>query len=160
MANINVVVGGLDAAQVIAALAEVTPKVEFNAEWANSTGYFDGAVDEVFDGDGLYHFVDDHDRIGLIIPTAVGNLILFQRYRAGKEGIVTYNSSNALRGITGMVIENNSVSIADISRLVVDWFGSQDTWSVNFTHNKLAQAVDQITKRLTLKQKAAEAKAE
>lgn len=125
--------GGLNAAEIIAGVAHQVPMVDYKPEWANGTGYFDNAVNEKFESNAIVHFTDETNRIGLILPTPVGNLVLFQRYSNGGNGIATFNVAPALRSLAGaMGLESNLhpdklfAALADYGNVNGTWFISED----------------------------------
>lgn len=74
-------------------------KIEFKSEWANGTGYLDGAVSEKLDGvDGtVYISIDDRQRKIILVKTCFGNVVVFQRYSNGEHGAVVGNVPRELR---------------------------------------------------------------
>ena len=68
--------------------------IEFNPKWSNGTGYFDGAVSgkhaPVLEPGTIVQFVtpEPNKRRGLIISTIFGNVVVFERYPNGEDGIV------------------------------------------------------------------------
>ena len=143
--SIKVVVENMNPAQIIAAVAELTPKVEFNPEWSNGTGYFDGLVDVPFEGVGIRHFIDKANRVGLILPTKAGNLVMFQRYTNGGSGVVVSNYHQNLRGICTMLGFGSSVSRETICA-VLSWLGgpNEDVWHIHENSSELAAAISTL----------------
>jgi len=63
-------------------IAKKLPVINFNPEWKNGTGYFNGAVNA--DVQHTATFIDDLGRTGIIIPLEVGgNLVIFERFPGG-----------------------------------------------------------------------------
>lgn len=143
--SIKVSVKGLNPAQVIAAIAELTPKVEFDPKWGNGTGYYDGAASESFEGTQVRHFIDPANRIGLILPTRAGNLVMFQRFTAGEAGVVVANYHESLRGICRMLGFGSSVSRETICA-VLSWLGgpNEDVWLIHEDSSQLASAISTL----------------
>lgn len=143
--SIKVNVKDLNPAQVIAAVAELTPQIEFDPEWANGTGYYDGIVDVQFEDVGVRHFIDKSDRIGLVLPTRAGNLVMFQRYSAGGSGVVVSNYHQNLRGICTMLGFGSSVSRETICA-VLSWLGgpNEDVWHIHENSSELAAAISTL----------------
>lgn len=79
--------------------ARCTNTIEFKPEWANGTGYFNGAVHEQLDGvDGtVYASIDTQQRKMLLVKTCFGNVVVFQRYSNGGNGTVVGNVPRELR---------------------------------------------------------------
>lgn len=71
-------------------------EITFNPEWSNGTGYFDGAVTASIEAPSKSS--DQHGRKIFIIPTLVGNVIVFQRY-AGDEDVFASNKPSCLNGV-------------------------------------------------------------
>ena len=143
--SIKVNVKWLNPAQVIAAVAELTPKVEFDPKWANGTGYYDGLTAVPFEGTYVRHFIDQADRIGLILPTRAGNLVMFQRFTAGDAGVVVANYHENLRGICRMLGFGSIVSRESIWR-VLPWLGGPDeaVWHIHENSSELAAAISTL----------------
>jgi hypothetical protein len=58
--------------------------IPYNEEWANGTGYFNGAVDEKVNE--VKTFTDNNSRVGFLIPLPSGEtFVLFQRYVKSME---------------------------------------------------------------------------
>lgn len=140
--SIKVNVAGLSPAQIVAAVAAVTPRIEYDPKWSNGTGYFDGLTDVPFEGTAVRHFIDPTDRFGIILPTAAGNLVIFQRFSGGQGGIAVSNYSDKLRGLCGMLGFGSNVQKSAIWR-VLPWIGSEegDMWQFHISSSELADAV-------------------
>lgn len=79
--------------------------LDFDAEWANGTGYYDGLVHEVLPGSkeikpsnsasNLYISVDTAGRLILVALAPTGNIVLFNRYNNNPE-IMVANVPSAL----------------------------------------------------------------
>jgi hypothetical protein len=76
-----------------------TNTIEFKPEWANTTGYLNGAVYEPLEGDDgtAYACMDNHHRKIILVKTCFGNVVVFQRYSHGELGGVTGNFPTELR---------------------------------------------------------------
>ena len=143
--SIKVNVAGLSPAQVVAAVAAVTPRIEYDAKWENGTGYFDALAEVKFEGTAVRNFIDPSNRIGIILPTDAGNLVIFQRFSDGQGGIVVSNCSTKLRGLCEMLGFGSSVQKSAIWR-VLPWLGNEegDMWQFHVTTSKLADVVAAI----------------
>jgi len=69
-------------AEVLRQIAAKLPQIEYNPDWANGTGYFNGACE--FKLEHTAAFTDDIGRVGIIHPVDLpqgrtGNIVLFQR---------------------------------------------------------------------------------
>ena len=143
--SIKVNVKDLNPAQVIAAVAELTPRVEFDPKWANGTGYYDNLTEVSFDSTQVRHFIDQADRIGLILPTKAGNLVMFQRYTDGSNGVVVANYHDNLRGVCRMLGFGSSVSRETICS-VLSWLGgpNEAVWHIHENTSELAAAISTL----------------
>ncbi len=143
--SIKVTVENMNPAQIIAAIAALTPRVEFDPKWANGTGYYDHLAGVPFEGTQVRHFIDQSDRIGLILPTKAGNLVMFQRYTAGQNGVVVSNCHERIRGICNMLGFGSSVSRESIWR-VLPWLGgpNDSVWHIHENTSALAAAVSTL----------------
>lgn len=85
--------------------------VDYNPEWANGTGYFDGAVTAplgLVEGE-IKAFTDDKKRRGFIVGTRRGNVVVFERYApsADRDSIaVVCNMSMTLTRFFGPGLSN------------------------------------------------------
>lgn len=84
--------------------------VAYNPLWENGTGYFDAAVEDestavVFpEGVNRVKSIDPHGRKMLFQKTAVGAIVVFQRFKEGKQGVLVNNQHPQLNQ-TGIVPE-------------------------------------------------------
>lgn len=74
-------------------------EIEFNQNWANSTGYYDNAVSgehapklEIGQVVKATSPMPNNRRI-LIVGTPLGNFVAFERYSGGDNGVIVYNAS-------------------------------------------------------------------
>lgn len=92
--------------ELLKTLAKDFVTISYKEEWANGTGYFDGAVE---DGSVIEpsKFEDNFGRFGVIIPMkdGSGNLVVFQR-RLGSD-VVTVNKADAVRDVEDKVYSVN-----------------------------------------------------
>ena len=74
--------------------------IPFDPEWDNGTGYFDGIVrDELGLAPGeAAHFIDDADRLAVVVGTRFGNVVVFTRYQGGGRDAVVSNIPRELKG--------------------------------------------------------------
>lgn len=109
MKSITLDMAGLDAAQVLSAIAETLPKVEWDQQWLSGS-YMDGAVNaELPEGVKVATFTDPHNRVGVIIRTTIGCLVIFHRYKDGQNGVVVSNCHRNLNGISRIYGYGSSV---------------------------------------------------
>jgi len=81
----------------------ITVKVPFNPEWNNGTGYFNGLAEANLGLPVGTRFTTvtegENDRKIVGIVTGAGNVVFFERYTAGKNGVITLNLPRALTGL-------------------------------------------------------------
>lgn len=69
--------------------------VDFSLEWNNGTGYLDGAVHAELPtipvGEYFSFTTTDNNRKGVILPTPLGNVVVFERRTEGSGGIIVSN---------------------------------------------------------------------
>ncbi len=113
----------LNAGEALSAVAAVVPQIEFDPSWANGTGYFDRlAKTEIESESAIVAFKDNHERVGLVIRTAVGNIVLFHRFANGNNGVVVSNYPPRLNAIGRMMGLGSSVSKETLFNAVA-WMG-------------------------------------
>lgn len=78
-----------------AAYDRVNATIEFNAKWANGTGYYDNAVRDLQITE-ICKTVDNANRKIIVIPTAIGNVVVFERFTNGDRGIIVSNAPRAI----------------------------------------------------------------
>lgn len=80
--------------------------VAYDKEWANGTGYFDGAMNDS-SITAPSKFEDEFGRFGVIIPMkdGSGNLVVFQRRLGGD--IITVNKADSIREVEEKVYTVN-----------------------------------------------------
>ena len=79
-------------------VAKALPVIAFKPQWAGATGYFEPLVNRD-EGTDPFTFDDPTGRLAIVIPTAGGNIIVFQRY--SQQTVVCNNVPDVVRGITG-----------------------------------------------------------
>lgn len=103
-------------------------EVEFNPDWANSTGYYDYAVRAAVPADhnerNIYYCYDDKRRLMVICPIEgmEENVVFFDRYTqddisvapAEREtrpvGPMTFNAPNCFNGVLSSQLKYNQVA--------------------------------------------------
>jgi hypothetical protein len=80
-----------------------TKEIPFDPEWRNGTGYFDGLVDEPLDlqpGEFGRSYCPDSKRKMIIQSVGkFGNIVIFQRYNGGQNGVLVCNAPQVIRSI-------------------------------------------------------------
>ena len=107
------------AAELIEAIVAVSeiPMLKAEPSDSNGTGYLDGLTVRPL-ATGVYRYVDGSDRAGVVIATPVGNIVMFQRFKGGRDGVAVFNTARNLRGIAGMLGMSGAISVEQISRLL------------------------------------------
>ena len=73
------------------AFARLENSIPFNPAWKNRTGYLDNAVhDKSITITSTT--IDDFGRKVIIVPTTVGNVVVFERFSGGDRGIIVSNA--------------------------------------------------------------------
>ena len=90
--------------------------VEFNPKWKNGTGYFDHAVEDS-PVSVMSKTTDDHGRKIILVPTPVGNAVVFQRFK-NDDSVVVCNIPQPLKVLAGSVGLESSLSEAAIEWVV------------------------------------------
>ena len=74
--------------------------LEYEPEWANGTGYFDGLARKKLEPGKTYTSVDPAGHAILACATRRGNIVAFQRY-SDNDYTVTWCGSSDLMGVVG-----------------------------------------------------------
>lgn len=78
-----------------AAFIRLENSIPFNPAWKNSTGYLDNAVhDKSITTTSTT--IDDFGRKVVIVPTPVGNVVVFERHSNGSSSVVVSNAPLAI----------------------------------------------------------------
>lgn len=78
-----------------AAYDRISNAVEFNPSWKNGTGYLDNAVHDK-SIEVASTTIDDIGRKVIIVPTPVGNVVVFERHSNGSSPVVVSNAPLAI----------------------------------------------------------------
>lgn len=92
------------------------PTLEYTPEWANNTGYMDGAVNA--DVEQTCKFVDDKNRHGVIVKCDEGNIVIFERYSNGADGVVVYNCHKHYQAIMAVIAGSSNLQSDVVARLL------------------------------------------
>lgn len=111
-----------------AAVVATNQVIEYNDGWSNGTGYMDGAIYAKTDTLGLWAFTCPQGRKGLIIPTAVGNIVIFQRYT--NSDVLVCNSHSNLRVLEDMLGISSAFSMEQLASLLL-----MEKWSDGYMFN-------------------------
>lgn len=109
------------------------PQIHFNEKWANGTGYYDGAVDggdaPVLAQGQIVRVLSPlpNDRRILIVGTALGNVVVFDRFSGGLNGVFVKNVSTKFsQSFVGNLIGSGSQNAEHIHFI----FGNDpDNWN-------------------------------
>lgn len=77
------------------AFDSINNTVEFKQSWSNGTGYYDNAVHD-FEITEISKTTDPKNRKMILVPTPVGNVVVFERYTDGAHGIIVSNAPLAI----------------------------------------------------------------
>lgn len=95
------------------------PFVEYNPEWANGTGYLDGAVTDLSIWDHVdgsrCRSIDDNGRRILIAKTQFGNVVIFERRKQDDSEDPTPWVSNAPNVLSQTLIPSGITSNSAMS---------------------------------------------
>ena len=100
-------------------------KIEYKSEWANGTGYYNGAVlgddaPKLAIGEIVCaHSPMPNDRKLVIVGTPLGNVVVFQRYSGGEHGTYVSNATMTFNRHIGNRL-NRPLSENDITYLLGD----------------------------------------
>lgn len=83
------------------AVAKNVTALEYNPEWENGTGYFDGLSREPLEHGKIYTSRDQHGRIIIAMATNQGNAVAFQRYGDNHNVVTWCGDSTLLRALGG-----------------------------------------------------------
>ena len=107
------------------AFNRINNAVEFNSEWKNGTGYFDNAVHDKSIVESC-KTVDDKGRKMIIIPTTVGNVVVFERYTNGSSSVVVSNAPLAIEKLAIGLDLSGSLGEDALTFYLGDKWGNQN----------------------------------
>lgn len=129
------------------ALTRVTTTVEYNSDWANGTGYFDGVVKDdlgLKPGEQV-KFVDDEGRNAIVTNTLFGNVVVFQRHipRDADDIVITSNAPRELNSL----VASGALGEDDLMKIV----GEPGNHNIGQTLDYLIQAADRQRAKVAAK---------
>ena len=80
--------------------------VEFKTSWANGTGYMDNAVHDK-EINEISKSIDTHGRRMILIPTLLGNVVIFERYT--NSDVIVSNEPLAIKKLVAGLDVNTSL---------------------------------------------------
>lgn len=97
--------------------------LDYQPSWANGTGYLDG-LEKGAPVKEVWCFEDDKRRRGIVIPYLADafrvmtahenrNLVIFERYTDGQDGVLVANSDQTLRGIFASRLTYEHIYLAE-----------------------------------------------
>lgn len=100
----------ISARTVFDTLFLVADIVEFNSEWNNGTGYYDGAVHLPLSEGDMVRFIspEPNNRKGIIFNTPHGNVVVFERFTNGANDIFVSNEAKGAQHAIGYGSSNLS----------------------------------------------------
>jgi hypothetical protein len=135
-----------DSDRLFAAVYAATASIEYNAEWANGTGYLGGATSyenrHLVPIGEVRRTIDDFGRRILLVGTFFGPAVVFDRYGPKeKNGAYVCNVSNQLRAC-GLVTGSSALSYNELMEII----GSE----YDISYGNVGQRVEKFRKAVTL----------
>lgn len=132
----------------------ITKTLEFNPDWANGTGYLDGAAEgpdtPMLASGEMVKSTDNFGRPMIIIGLPVGNLVVFRRY-SKESGIYTYNASREFdRHWMGTYCQGKQ-SLEDLKAFFGEWSDSKNIGQLmdsTMTQKKTETNIDPQDKKI------------
>ena len=114
---------GLNPSQILHAVAAVLPQVEFKQEYHNGTGYFDELTktDFEFNKGGYVATKTLEGRVIVVVKTAVGNYVFFDRYTGSDNTIVTSNEPSGYASFNGFIGFGSALSTELLIKIFGQW---------------------------------------
>lgn len=141
----------LNPSQTLRAVAAELPKVEFNSDWYNGTGYLDGLCKESLeftDSEFLASETTD-GRTVVIVKSPIGNYVLFERFTNGEDGIVVSNEPAGYASFNGFIGFGRQVSTELLIKLLGQW-NLDNKWVFSpDTPSNFQRALASITRPVT-----------
>ena len=105
-----------------AAYDRISNEVVFNPSWKNGTGYLDNAVHDLQITE-ICKTVDNAHRKIIVIPTAIGNVVVFERFTDGDRGIIVSNAPRAIERLAFGMDLGSSLGDAALAFYLGDEWG-------------------------------------
>ena len=125
----------------IIATNENVRKLDVDASAGNGTGYFNSLTSRELEP-GLWGF-EVNGRYGIIAATPVGNVVMFQRYTGGQNGVAVCNWPRNLLAVQHMLGMTSSIS-CDQMAAVLDDLGKHDGWLLDPVRTNVSEMVAAI----------------
>lgn len=141
----------LNPSETLRAVAAELPKVEFNSDWYNGTGYLDRLCKETLeftDSEFLASETTD-GRTVVIVKSPIGNYVLFERYTDGENGIVVSNEPAGYASFNGFIGFGGSVSTEMLIKVLGHWSVGDDWVFSPDTSSNFQRALASITRPVT-----------
>lgn len=130
----------------IIATNENVRKLDVDVSAGNGTGYFNSLTSRELEP-GLWGF-EVGGRYGIIAATPVGNVVMFQRYAGGAQGVAVCNWPRNLLAVQHMLRMTSSIS-CDQMAAVLDDLGVYDGWLLDPVRTNVSEMVAAIQAPLT-----------
>lgn len=129
---------------------ESIPFIEYNTQWENGTGYFNGAVrgsvaPHLEPGQRVKSLSHD-DRKIVMVGTNLGNVVLFERYCGDDSSIVVSNMPQSIKSILNIFSALTPEMVADILGLGINSF---DRPNIGHKVNAIMEELDSIIEQTT-----------
>lgn len=114
---------GLNPSQTLHAIAAALPQVEFKPEYHNGTGYFDRLTktDFEFNKGGYVATKTPEGRVIVVVKTAIGNYVFFDRYTGSDNTNVTSNEPYGYASFNGFIGFGGALSTELLIKLFGQW---------------------------------------
>lgn len=101
--------------------AAITNEVTFNPNWANGTGYYDGAIKgehavTLAPGE-MAKCMSNNERKMIFVGTRFGTFVIFERFSGGENGVHVMNMPTKLSQL-GLVETGGRITSADMTRMI------------------------------------------
>lgn len=140
----------------VAAHSAIKSQIEFKTEWNNGTGYLDALqkldlTDKWVTGSVIKTVTDDARRVIIIVMGKVfRNVVLFERYEHGQDGIIVHNSPTCVYQLFAM---HSNVTEAQLALMLGDLYWINDTTQTSNVGKRMADFAKRVAR---LEEKCAE----
>ena len=141
----------LNPSETLRAVAAELPKVPFNEEWYNGTGYLDRLCKEPLEFTDTEFLASEttDGRTIVIIKTPIGNYVLFERYTNGEGGIVVSTEPLGYASFNGFVGFGGALSTESLIKFLGHWTVGEDWVFSPDTPSNFQRALASLTRPVT-----------
>ena len=130
----------------IIATNENVRKLDVDVSAGNGTGYFNSLTGMALEP-GLWGF-EVGGRYGIIAASPVGNVVMFQRYAGGSQGVAVCNWPRNLLAVQHMLRMTSAITCEQMA-CVLDDLGKHDGWLLDPVRTNISSMVSAIRAPLT-----------